>query len=272
MREKLIKEVNEHAPELLDLAKQAHEALTKVELEKHEAKVALCLDISGTMHSLYVSGKLQKFAERILALAVLFDDDNSIDVFLFGGGDTHYVGEMNLENFHDFIGKAHKKHTAIGGTYYGKAMQHIRNFYFPHEGKGEHDQHIKNKEPAVVAEEPVYVMFVTDGTTADEHDTINQLVWSSYEPIFWQFMAIGQSQEDAGKGFWGWINKAFAQDFSFLTQLDNMEGRNIDNACFFNVKDPVHIDDDKLFHLLMTEYPEWVVEAEKHGLLIEKTE
>ena len=224
------------------------------------------------MHSLYVSGKLQKFAERILALAVTFDDDNSIDVFLFGGGDTHYTGEMNLENFQNFINRAHKKHTAIGGTYYGKAMERIRNFYFPHEGVGEHSQYIKDKKPAVTAEEPVYVMFVTDGTTADEEDTINQLVWSSYEPIFWQFMAIGQSQEQAGKGFWGWVNKAFAQDFSFLNLLDNMEGRKLDNACFFNVKDPVHIDDDKLFHLLMTEYPEWVEEAEKQGLLIEKKE
>ncbi|MGB3511202.1 MAG: VWA domain-containing protein [Microcoleaceae cyanobacterium] len=255
-----LKKIEQDAPKLIDLAKKADISILKANLTNHQAKVALCLDISASMSSLYSSGKIQRLAEKILALGCRFDDNGSIDIFLFGA-EAHRLEEMTLANFQDFIPNIQKKYPLEGGTYYGKVMKMIRSFYFP-AGKG------GSKNSPVAANEPVYVMFVTDGATFDRPDTEKQLKWSSFEPIFWQFMAIGKSQKDvSGKGFFGWLGKAFASDFSFLEKLDEMRNRYVDNANFFSLEDPESISDDKLYDLLMTEYPGWVKLAHSQHLL-----
>ena len=37
----------------------------------------------------------------------------------------------------------------------------------------------------------MYVLFVTDGGTTDPQQTVEQLVASSYEPLFWQMLIVG---------------------------------------------------------------------------------
>lgn len=56
------------------------------------------------MHSLYSSGKIQQLAEKVLALGCRFDDDGSIDIFLFGAK-AHHGGEMTVDNFKSYIPK-----------------------------------------------------------------------------------------------------------------------------------------------------------------------
>nr|WP_302053218.1 VWA domain-containing protein [Bacillus sp. FJAT-29790] len=89
---------------------------------------------------------------------------------------------------------------------------------------------------------------------------------SSFEPIFWQFMAIGKSNKDAKK--LGFFQSIFQTDFSFLEQLDNLSGRYINNANFFSVEDPSAISDEALYDLLMEEYPSWVKEATTKKLIV----
>ena len=254
MENKLDK-IKKEMPHLLDEAQTAKDVLEKINLGEHQTQVALCLDISGTMHHLYTSGQIQEFAEKILALGSRFDSNAVIDVFLFGDR-AYHVGEMNTQNFHDFVMNAKKDYQSAGGTFYGKAIELVRNFYFPHEGKGERTEIVKTKEP-------VYVMFLTDGTTVDEEETVQQLCYASYEPIFWQFMAIGKGKDDFKGGFWDWLNKPFAEDFSFLKKLDTMGNRCIDNANFFNVISPLNLDDKKLYQSMLQEYPEWIAKAKE---------
>jgi stress response protein SCP2 len=254
------KRLEKEAPQLVSLVKKATVSLEKVGLQDHRAKVALCLDISGSMYPLYSSGKIQLFSERILALGCKFDDDGSIDIFLFGKN-AHEAGEMSIGNFDGLINKLLGRYKLESSTYYGKAMKMIRNFYFP-DGKG------GERRTPVSSNLPVYVMFVTDGATFDEQLTEQQIKWASYEPIFWQFMAIGESKRDVKKrGFLSSLQKALTSDFAFLERLDTMGGRYIDNANFFSVEDPKAVSDDELFDLLMTEYPEWLELAQSKGLL-----
>jgi hypothetical protein len=122
-------------------------------------------------------------------------------------------------------------------------------------------------------------MFVTDGQTFDEEGARQQVQSSSFEPMFWQFMAIGASAatvappaKPAGGGFLSRLagagRPAGAQsEFAFLEELDDMPGRYLDNADFFAVADPAAIPDDELFELLMTEYPGWLTQARAKGLL-----
>ncbi len=46
-----------------------------------------------------------------------------------------------------------------------------------------------------------------------------------------------------------------------------MSDRYVDNANFFSLEDPESISDDKLYDLLMTEYPGWVKLARNRHLL-----
>lgn len=256
----LDKKLEEKAPHIFNLAKKADISLKKANLTNHDAQVALCLDISGSMSSLYSSGKIQRLAEKILALGTRFDDNGSIDIFLFGVN-PHNPGEMSIDNFSNFIHHILQQYPLEGGTYYGKVMKEIRNFYFP-------DARGRIRYAAMKADKPVYVMFVTDGATTDESETKQQLQWSSYEPIFWQFMAIGKSQKDVkSKGVQGWLARAVASDFTFLEQLDQMGNSYLDNADFFSLEDPEHIADEELYDLLTAEYPNWVKSARLKNLL-----
>ncbi len=125
---------------------------------------------------------------------------------------------------------------------------------------------------------PVYVMFVTDGGTQDRESARNQVRWSSYEPIFWQFMAIGRSSRNVDpfgapplsksqKKPRGLLGRLVESGFTFLEELDDMGGRLVDNADFFSVADPAPIPDDQLYDLMMTEYPSWLKLARQQGLI-----
>ena len=245
----LEKKMQQEAPYLLDLSKKAQISLEKVGLQQHTAKVALCLDISGSMSNLYKTGKIQHFVERILALGTRFDDDGSIDIFLFGKN-AHDAGELTISNNRTFITELLKTYSLEPSTYYSKAVTLIRKHYIGS------SSHRKNPVPQDV---PVYVMFVTDGDTFDQDQTTKQIVNASFEPIFWQFMAIDESRS-------GLFGRSRQSQFKYLEQLDTLAGRYVDNAGFFSVKDPAAIPDDELYDLLMSEYPQWVKEAKVKGL------
>jgi stress response protein SCP2 len=255
------KRAAQQAPQQLNLTKQAAVSLEKRGLADHTARVALCLDISGSMSGLYRSGKIQALVERVLALGLRFDDNEAVDVFLFGAN-VHEVGELRMNNFQSFLGSVLQRHPLEGGTYYGKAMQAIRANYWG--SPGPRHQPVRDNQP-------VYVMFVTDGATFDESVTIEQLKFSAFEPIFWQFMAIGDSPQavdaDRSGKKKGFLKRLMQSDFTFLENLDNLPGRFIDNANFFAVTDPANIPDAQLFDLMMNEYPGWLQLARRAGLL-----
>jgi stress response protein SCP2 len=247
----------QHAPVLLSLAKQAHVALEKVKLTEHKAKVALCLDISASMGKLYRTGKIQQLAEKVLALACQFNEVAEIEVFLFGEK-AHHPAAIDVNNFTGFTQRLLNRYPLEGGTCYGKVMKLIRNFYFPPEIT-------VNKPLLTTADLPVYVMFVTDGNTSDAEETKRQVKGSSYEPIFWQFMAIGKTKKSfKNKSF---LSSLFVSDFTFLEALDVLPERYIDNANFFSVEDPEEISDTELYNLLMAEYPHWLQLATQHAML-----
>ncbi len=260
----LEKRAASEAPQLVDLVKRAAVSLEKKGLGEHTARVALCLDISGSMAMLYRSGKIQQLAERILALGLRFDDDGEVDTFLFGRN-GHQAESMNLSNVRQYTTDLLREHPLESSTYYGSAMRLIRRHYFGSDGP---------RNAPYQDRFPVYVMFITDGATFDEDVTREQVRSSSYEPLFWQFMAIGKSSKALGsggrkRGFFGGGGglSGGGREFRFLEELDDMGGRFLDNADFFSVEDPAHVSDDELFDLLMTEYPGWLTQARQRGLL-----
>ncbi|MEW7851382.1 VWA domain-containing protein [Massilia aurea] len=251
----LEKRVAQAAPQLVNLVKSAAVSLEKAGLSQHRAKVCLVLDISGSMSALYGKGLVQQFAERILALGCRFDDDGEIDVFLFGRN-VHQGEAMGLSNWSNYIKGIIKRHPLEGDTRYGAAIEAVRRHYFPDARGGE-------RKAAARADVPVYVMFVTDGSTSDKPLTERQLRWASREPIFWQFMGIGKGRKSKAKALANFAES----DFPFLEKLDELDGRLVDNADFFSVASPDEHSDAALYDLLMNEYPQWVKQVRQLGMI-----
>jgi hypothetical protein len=231
---------------MLSLVKTAGVSLQKRGLGEHTARVAMVLDISGSMAGLYRSGAVQRLAERVLALGLRFDDDGVVDVFLFGKAVHQPETGLRLDGHQEFISGVTKRHKLEYDTRYGAAMSAVRTHYFG--SSGERSQPL----PDTV---PVYVMFLTDGAPSDKAVATQQLRSASYEPVFWQFMGIGSPRQ-----------------FEFLQRLDDLDGRFTDNADFFAVGERdlmgrTPISDDELFDRLMTEYPDWLRRARAQGLL-----
>ena len=262
----LEKRVEREAPHLVSLVKKVGVSLDKAGLADHKARLALCLDISGSMNSLYRSGQISAFTDRILALAARFDDDGQLDVFLFGTR-VHQPEPMALASAQGYLQGVLKRYPLEGGTDYGQAMAAIRRFYFP-------DSCAAQGRPQAAATLPVYVMFLTDGQTSNEEFAERQVQESSFEPLFWQFMGIGRSSKPSnptnpGKPSPqpGFFASLFASDFAFLEKLDAMTGRYLDNANFFSVLKPDEFTDEVLYDLLLAEYKGWLPQARKLGLL-----
>jgi hypothetical protein len=97
--------------------------------------------------------------------------------------------------------------------------------------------------------EITYVIFITDGDNSDKNETETIIKRNSRLPIFFQFVGIG------------------SQQFRFLEKLDTMLGRIIDNANFFQVNDISAISDDELYSRLFNEFPNWIKEARKAGIV-----
>jgi len=246
----LDKKLERESPGLVSLVKKAQVSLEKKGLLEHRAKVALCLDISGSMGNLYQSGKIQRLSEKVLALGTRFDDDFSIDIFLFGQN-AHEAGSMSPDNFKNFVPGLLRQYPLEGGTAYGSAMQMIRRFYFGRGGR---------------VELPTYVLFLTDGEPHDKDLARRMVQESSSEAIFWQFVGIGKSNKGTQKKK-GFFASLFSSDFSFLEELDDLGGRTLDNSNFFSVEDPESIPDEELYDLMLGEYAGWVTQARGRGMI-----
>lgn len=234
---------------LVDLSKRAAISLTKKGLAGEIARVGLALDISLSMTNEYKSGKVQRVTERSLALAMNFDDNAAADVFVFGV--NHYtIGEIAQKNFYEFVNREiYSKQKLEGGTKYAGVMLRIVEHYFPGAAAYKKSGFFGMKRELVIDDSkyrkqvPVYIIFVTDGNCSDSEETTEVITKAAKLGVFFQFVGVG------------------SEKFTYLKQLDNLEGRYMDNANFFQIKDIDEMTDDALYDKLLTEFPSWIKEA-----------
>lgn len=219
----------------IDLRKK----LVQITLEKKNltgvrARVGIVLDISGSMQRLYNNGTVQEVVERVLAVAAKFDDNGSLDVWVY----DNEFSRLPSVTERDF------------GRY---VFTHILNNREIHKFGA-------NNEPPVMEdvirkytkeeqdETPVFLIFINDGGVLPKTKKIIHA--ASGEPIFWQFVGIGKS------------------DFKVLKQLDTLEGRLVDNASFIQLNDIERISDEELYERLLTEFPLWLRAAKAKRIIL----
>ena len=143
-----------------------------------------------------------------------FDDDLTMEAWKFDHG-AKRLKDVTPQNIGNYVKK--NINGSMGGTNYAPVINEIVDFYK------------KSKTP-------VYVIFITDGDNWDKDDTTAAIQAASKLPIFWQFVGLGNN------------------GYSYLKDLDNMTGRYVDNADFFEVRNA----NDITYFNLLNEFPSWL--------------
>ncbi len=219
------------APKLVDLAKKVTISLEKHCLASTLAKVALVLDASGSMHAQYNSGKVQALVERLLPLAVHFDDDGELDVWAFSK-QSLALPAAHLNNFTDYINTAKRgwRNWGLMSTNNEPAViQAVIDFY---------------RETTL----PVFIIFVSDGGVSRNKEIKQLITEAALSPLFWQFVGIG------------------GQNYGVLEKLDTLEGRVVDNCGFFALDDLHSVSEQELYDRLLQEFPLWLETAKQKNI------
>lgn len=229
----LEKKVALKAPQLVSLAKTAAISLEKNRLAAARAEVVLVLDASGSMTRRYNNGTVQAVVDRIMTLAVHFDDDGALDVWAYAW-EPGRLTPVSLDSVDGYIARE-------GGGW--------KNWPLGPRG---------NNEPAVIRPLidtyggrplPTYIVFISDGGVGESRKIEKLLREAAELPIFWQFVGIG------------------GRNYGIFEKLDAMTGRKVDNANFFALDDLKDISDAELYDRLLGEFPLWLEEARNVGVL-----
>lgn len=207
--------------------------LEKKQLKGVVAKVGLVLDISGSMRKLYREGTVQKVVERILAVASQFDDDGALDVWVYDN-EFSRLPAVTEKDFVDYVNQRILNDDSIhkfGRNDEPKVMEDVVQKYIKEE----------------LNDVPVFLVFINDGGC--KPGIKKYIVESSTQPIFWQFVGIGDA------------------NFDVLQKLDTMEGRVVDNANFFHIDQIDQVSDEELYENLLNEFPMWLKEAKEKRIL-----
>ena len=92
---------------IIDLTKKSLVQLEKKNLLDVQARVALVLDASGSMNWQYKNGDVQKVVNRLMPLAISFDNDGSFECWAFAQYTTQ-LDDVTLTNVTDFIDQTHR--------------------------------------------------------------------------------------------------------------------------------------------------------------------
>ncbi|WP_295449806.1 VWA domain-containing protein [uncultured Thiodictyon sp.] len=231
----LEKRLEKEAPQLVNLAKKLAVTLEKKQLQDIVAKVAIVMDASGSMTVAYKQGSVQAVLDRMVLVAARLDDDGILEAWFYASKHVKFPG-ISIENITNYLKKNVKSGfgTIVKGLGFGNneppVMQEILDTY-------------KSSDL------PALVIFITDGGIYEEKNIKRILIEASGYPIFWQFVGLAGS------------------NYGILEDLDTMAGRKVDNAGFFQVDDLAHISDEELYERLLNEFPIWLKNAKRNGII-----
>lgn len=220
---------------IIDLTKKSLIQLEKKNLLDVQARVALVLDASGSMNHQYHNGDVQKVVDRLMPLAINFDNDGRFECWAFAQYTTQ-LDDVTLSNVNQFIETTKRgwRNWQVGARINEEipAIEAVINYY----------QQFNDGVP-------VYVLFISDGGVGSGRQMQKVLTQAAMLPIFWQFVGIG------------------GRNYGVLEKLDDMTGRIVDNCNFFALDRITSISDERLYELLLEEFPSWLNEAKVKGVI-----
>ncbi|MFC1419056.1 vWA domain-containing protein [Streptacidiphilus cavernicola] len=215
------------------------------------ARVALVLDRSGSMRPLYNGGTVGRLVERMAPVAAVVDDDSSLDAWIFADRCAR-LPTLTIPGLADWIER---------NVYIRSGQRQLPELPGGRSRVPDHlvDVFGGNNEPEVIRDilayyaerpgDPVLVLFFSDGGVNRSRQIQDLLTEAATQPLFWQFIGLGRSE------------------YGILERFDTLPGRVVDNAGFFQVDDFDQVTDAELYDRLLSEFPQWLTEARRLGIV-----
>jgi len=220
--------------ELTKRAEKVNIVLTKRNLPAApKMRVAFVTDVSGSAEWMYSRGIIQNTIDRLLAVALKFDDNGEMDVWSFHNNFNRLESASAADEGTYVKNKILPKASLWGGTSYAPVMNDVVNFYFKDEvvekktggflGFG------GKKETTVVSKAdkntPALCLFITDGVNDDQARTLEVLRKAVNHPVYWMMVGVGD-----------------AKHFTFLEKVAD----DLPNVGFVNLES-LDITDERLY-------------------------
>lgn len=232
----------------IDLRKQIVKEISLAKnIQDVKAQVVLVMDYSGSMDGLYRSGFVQRLIERLVPVAMQFDDNGEMEMYMFHNNSMRHKNAITEKNVNGIVNREITPNYRFGGTSYAPPINDIvKDFLTVNEKKSFFGL---RSTTTSASKDPVYVIFITDGQNDDKSQSEKAIREASKYGAFFQFVGIGNAC------------------FDFLEKLDDLDGRVIDNANFFQANDLDKMSDKELYDKLLTEFPSWLNEAKSKGII-----
>lgn len=228
----------------------AKRGLTKIP----PVRVGMALDVSGSAQGFYTGGVMQETIDRLLGVALKFDDNGEIDTWLFDN-DVQEMPSFTQADEGTYVKQQvlNGKHHLWGGTSYAPPLQSVMDYYFGSNPVAQVAEAAsgffgslfgKKKEAAPAAapsaskKDPAMLLFVTDGQSNDEGKAERILrEASSTSPMYFMMVGVGNP--------------------SYFTFLEKMAD-DLPNVGFVNLAS-LSMTDDQLYEQLVTqEFCDWI--------------
>ncbi|MFN4152205.1 MAG: VWA domain-containing protein, partial [Candidatus Sericytochromatia bacterium] len=184
---------------------------------------------------LFKSGLVQDTFDKVLPLAMQFDDDGEVDVWVFHDKSFNHKTPYTPENRENYINNEILKSYDWGATNYSLVFKGIGDKY-SYAGKNQ---------------PPVFVLFFTDGDCMYKKQSEKEIKSVSSKGIFWKFIGLGGGRNS----------------FDFLQKLDDLSDRVVDNADFIHVADIKTVKEEELYKLLLQEFASWIQNAKSKNII-----
>lgn len=221
-------------------------------------RVGVAFDVSGSTQGMFRNGVIQETFDRLLAVALKFDDNGELDAWTFDNNvdqletasaadEGKFITEhvMNNSNIHKW-----------GGTSYAPCLQEVTNFYFGPSTSAKIAEVAKGffgglfgkkaapapapvAAAAPVAQLPAMLLFVTDGSSDDERssEAVLREAEKNFPGMYYQMIGVGS-----------------AHHFTYLERMADA----LDNVGFVNLTS-LSMTDEQLYEALITdEVTAWI--------------
>lgn len=206
-------------------------------------RVGTALDVSGSAQHFYTSGVMQETLDRLLAVALKFDDNGELDAWLFHDGVLPQLPTLTEADEGSYVNKVILKQRGLwGGTSYAPVLNEAVKFYF---GENSPKRSVfgslfgGGKPTASAPKAPAMVLFVTDGSNGDRQQTeeVFRAAEANKTPVYFNMVGIGDPSY-----------------FTFIEEMADKYG----NVGFTNLNDLKMSDDDLYDKIVNQEFVDWI--------------
>lgn len=193
--------------------------------------VKVMIDVSQSMQAMFASGTVQEVVDRLIPVAMRFDDNQSLEAYAFSSK-VQQVKDIKPEHFGDYVRTVFlpsvKNSVLWGGTSYSVAWNQLSQDITP--SKPGFLKGLFGKKQEV--QPPSFVLFATDGDTqGDEYESEQQLIDLASKNCYVLLVGIGRLR------------------FSFLERMADK----YDHVGFVSFPDIATISDEAMYEKLLSE-------------------